>query len=378
MAFAESISILDLKVKPSAMKKISRDDAVYLSGRVRSIAAASNKAWTVMSKENIEQILKDSNKDYAECASSAEGACEVGVGRILASDYHVAGDVSAIGSHFVALSIRLYDVHSGKLIDQEDFRGVTSDQLIERVDSLAKALFSSMRASGPASPAKVADGRDAPKVPAAPAPVDPPSSFRDPRDGRSYRTTRIGSQVWMADNLDYKMGDSSWCYDQNPSNCSRFGSLYPWKAAMHACPDGWHLPSEGEWLTLLDAIGAQTVVDQDYTYYKSRRQVQYGAANDLKDEGGWSRPDEPALSKAKRTNKYGFNMSASGWGGPKEFRDGYRDAQYYEASFYWTSTKYGCCFPYYWMFFSSGGFSGTGGGEGIFDNCGKSVRCLKD
>jgi uncharacterized protein (TIGR02145 family) len=53
----------------------------------------------------------------------------------------------------------------------------------------------------------------------------------------------------MAENLNY-VTDSSWCYDNEDSNCATYGRLYTWNAAMEACPAGWHLPTLAEWNTL--------------------------------------------------------------------------------------------------------------------------------
>jgi uncharacterized protein (TIGR02145 family) len=82
-------------------------------------------------------------------------------------------------------------------------------------------------------------------------------TFTDPRDGKTYRTVKIGKQVWMAENLNYKT-DSSWCYDNNPDNCKKYGRLYFWNAATKACPVGWHLPSNNEWNTLVNATGGSS------------------------------------------------------------------------------------------------------------------------
>ena len=78
----------------------------------------------------------------------------------------------------------------------------------------------------------------------------------DSRDGQAYMTMKIGNQVWMAENLNYEMADS-YCYDDRTSNCSKYGRLYTWDAAMKACPLGWHLPTQNEWKTLFAMAGGE-------------------------------------------------------------------------------------------------------------------------
>ena len=101
----------------------------------------------------------------------------------------------------------------------------------------------------------------------------------DDRDGQSYNTVQIGTQCWMAENLNIgAMINSSsdqtnngiiekYCYDNNSSNCYVYGGLYQWDEAMQyvttegtqgICPTGWHLPTDAEWCTLenyVDAVG---------------------------------------------------------------------------------------------------------------------------
>ena len=81
-------------------------------------------------------------------------------------------------------------------------------------------------------------------------------ALKDSRDGQDYHAIKIGDQVWMAENLNFKT-DSSFCYNDEETNCIEYGRLYTWSDAKEACPSGWHLPSKTEWETLFSAVGGQ-------------------------------------------------------------------------------------------------------------------------
>jgi len=80
------------------------------------------------------------------------------------------------------------------------------------------------------------------------------ATFVDSRDGKKYRTVKIGEQTWMAENLNFN-ADSSKCYDNDAANCDKYGRMYNWETAMAACPKGWHLPGNEEWMMLMDFAG---------------------------------------------------------------------------------------------------------------------------
>jgi uncharacterized protein (TIGR02145 family) len=104
--------------------------------------------------------------------------------------------------------------------------------------------------------------------------------FTDPRNGKYYNTVLIGEQCWMRENLDYGIMinnsiESSnndtvekYCYNNNDSLCAIYGGLFKWDEMMQymttegiqgICPDGWHLPTDGEWSALSDFLGGDNI-----------------------------------------------------------------------------------------------------------------------
>jgi len=106
-------------------------------------------------------------------------------------------------------------------------------------------------------------------------------SFTDPRDGKKYRTVRIGNLTWMAQNLNFKTGNS-WCYEDNESNCQKYGRLYDWNTAVSACPSGWRLPAREDWNDLVKSAGGQRKeLGNARAYWSS-------VGKKLKSKTGWS------------------------------------------------------------------------------------------
>lgn len=78
--------------------------------------------------------------------------------------------------------------------------------------------------------------------------------YLDVRDSQVYRTVQIGEQVWMAQNLNYKNDNQSFCFDSDTLYCKEKGRLYTWENALKVCPEGWHLSDSSEYNALIDFV----------------------------------------------------------------------------------------------------------------------------
>jgi uncharacterized protein (TIGR02145 family) len=79
-----------------------------------------------------------------------------------------------------------------------------------------------------------------------------PEYFTDNRDGQQYLLTKIGSQIWTAENIRYQ-SPNSWTNPNFPSQS--YGKLYNWNEAQSVCPSGFSLPSRTEYETMTTTVG---------------------------------------------------------------------------------------------------------------------------
>jgi len=134
----------------------------------------------------------------------------------------------------------------------------------------------------------------------------------DPRDGNVYKTTTIGGQVWMAENLNYFdiEGASSsikndWCYWDKPENCESAGRLYTWNVAQRICPEGWRLPTKADWESLLREVGADSL-----------NEILWKGSSKLKSVSGWE-------NEGNGTDDFGFTALPAGMKFTTRTQDGF-------------------------------------------------------
>jgi len=125
--------------------------------------------------------------------------------------------------------------------------------------------------------------------------------FIDSRDGKKYKMVKIGTQTWMAKNLNYNANGSK-CYENKPANCDKYGRLYDWSTAMKACPKGWHLPKNEDWDKLYHFIDNTSGTDSPY--------ISETAGKYLKTVSGWK--DEKG-KPGNGEDKFGFSALPGGF-----------------------------------------------------------------
>jgi len=152
------------------------------------------------------------------------------------------------------------------------------------------------------------------------------STITDSRDKKSYKTVTIGTQTWMAENLNYDAKGSK-CFNNEPANCDKYGRLYDWNTAKTACLSGWHLPSNAEWAKLTDFVGGSST-----------------AGMKLKAKSSWLE---------KGTDDYGFSALPGGkFSLPINTRDsGFLDISW--NAYWWSSTSHDVATSAYYLTMSS-------------------------
>jgi uncharacterized protein (TIGR02145 family) len=186
-------------------------------------------------------------------------------------------------------------------------------------------------------------------------------TFIDARDNETYKWVKIGTQVWMAENLratTYNDGtiipnvtyhttwknltSGAYCWYDNDAATYKatYGALYNWYAVKTGklAPTGWHVPTDAEWTTLQKYLGLEAV-----------------AGGHLKSTTGWN------SSNTGADNSSGFSaLPGDGVG-------------YYGN--WWSSTEYSSSLAWGRGLYYDNGSLGRGSN---YKYLGCSVRCVRD
>jgi uncharacterized protein (TIGR02145 family) len=215
-------------------------------------------------------------------------------------------------------------------------------------------------------------------------------------DGNVYPTVVIGEQIWMTKNLDVsryadgsripflpedqwwdslRVYEKGFCHYMNiPRNKDIYGALYSWAAAVNGndsidpelepiqgvCPDGWHLPSDGDWKELEMYLGMSAGETDKESWRGSM-----GGKLKVTGIDFWLGPNEGA------TNETRFSALPAG--------DRFPKGEYFNLRYstrYWTSTNYDSI--YAWARGLGYLVNSMYRGHQDAKNFGFSVRCVKD
>ena len=201
-------------------------------------------------------------------------------------------------------------------------------------------------------------------------------------EGQTYHTIQVFSQCWFKENLNagtmipgnQEMEDNNtiekYCYDDNEDNCNEYGGLYQWNELMQytmtsgaqgICPDGWHVPTDDDWVILDGAVDSQYGIG-DPEWYNSALNG-FDAGLNLKSENGWS-------PNGNGYDLFGFTALPAG----QRISNGYFDGFSYKASFWSSSEDYPGASWYRTLSYIFDGIDRSS----QTNNWGKSVRCIRD
>ena len=329
---------------------VKGDDAGQYVFRLRQATPAWQNAWAAIERLPEESISQLNTKilcldEYAEQFPSATNV----------SQALVFGERLEQKREFLQAGDSLFRLRNFSRKDTP-FR----QQALERIKELKKGYSEPAEPEpGPVQPRKQQAREKPPQPPRTPSlqgkqpEPAPPNTFTDPRDGQVYRTVELNGQRWMAQNLNYDVGEGCWVYEKSSGflglgakiKKEGYGRLYTWEAAKKACPPGWRLPTDEEWRALAMAHG-----------------------------GLWDGEDKGDPKKAYSA------LLEGGSSGFAALLGGYR---YTDGSFgklgdyvnYWSATEYGSDYAWYYYF---NGYNGKLGRYNYLKAWGFSCRCVQD
>ena len=213
-------------------------------------------------------------------------------------------------------------------------------------------------------------------------------TFTDSRDGKKYKTVKIGKQTWMAENLNYEM-DESFCYEEKPEKCREYGRLYSLKAALESCPDGWRLPIVEDYQVLMGKakeVSQESMVKRYPPICSVLEKQQHDKINEYCKDS----PNYNSLAFNLKLHS-GSYSSSHGWKGDSaSARNCYHyctETDSYAHSRFWTSTQFSKKDKNVY-YTASLNLSSSGNSVSLFLSSGKtndiiqqtvlqSVRCIK-
>ena len=180
---------------------------------------------------------------------------------------------------------------------------------------------------------------------------------------KSYKTTTIGTQTWMAENMNNEVANSE-CYEKDDYYCKKYGRLYTYEAAKQVCSTSgrfcgyvgevwacttrvWRLPTMDDWKTLIDAVGGENSVPEMLRESNLSKGNAYsfsilfaGVGEQVKDDLSWTFDSEGKFTamwsaKSSQDCTCSFEMdSKSGWNNKCLCRSDFAAEPYNDASLY--------------------------------------------
>ncbi len=253
---------------------ISANEVATLTDRFRDELTKTNQ-YIVVERGKMEEVLKEQGFQQSGCTSDE---CVVEVGQLIGVQQMVGGSIGKVGTVFT-VSVRIIDVESGKILNATNYDhiGNIGILLTSGMHNAVQQLLESKRNRPSLVEREVLKSNE----------FTTPPAFKQTGtvtdiDGNTYQTVYIGNQWWMAENLKvthYQNGeaipsitdatewsnrtDGAYCnYKNDATNTDTYGKLFNWYSVndrRKIAPEGWHVPTDDEWRTLIDYLGGASV-----------------------------------------------------------------------------------------------------------------------
>jgi TolA-binding protein len=247
-----------------------------------SIFFLTGMSFSQSKKEQIEQLTNRVDS-LNQVLSSERSASSQKVSEFNATISNLESKISSLNATISNLNLELQTSKADASSKQTELNSKQQEitnleaQVKQKTDSLALVLV------------------ELEKLKPTPKPVVSNNTANQVTQTGSYKSVKIGTQTWMAENLNVstfrngdpimeaktneewekagKEGKPAWCnYENDPKNGAKYGKLYNWYAVNDPrglAPAGWHVPSDAEWTTLGDQLGDE-------------------ASNKMKSTSGWN------------------------------------------------------------------------------------------